>query len=101
MEASNDQKRAAAADRRIEQLVPELEKLISEIRSLIEKVPYPFQHAREDITLDEFVRSDTPASHKLQSLYNNCASHLNRLLPLYHRVLGRLTFIALKVEEQI
>ena len=101
LEASNDQKLAAAADRRIEQLVPELEKLINEIRGFIGGVPYPFQHAHEDITLDEFARTDIPATHKLEALCNNCACHINRLLPLYRRVLGRLTFIALKVEEQV
>jgi hypothetical protein len=32
---------------------------------------------------------------------NTAASHINRLLSFYRRVLGRLTFIALKIEEQV
>jgi len=64
-------------------------------------VAYPFHHAREDLTIDEFARNDIPASHRLQALCNDCTCHLNRLLPLYQRVLARLTFIALRVEERV
>ena len=64
-------------------------------------MPYPFYHAREGIGLAEFARTDIPATHKLQALFNDCTCHLDRLLPLYQRVLGRLTYIALQVEEKI
>jgi len=42
-----------------------------------------------------------PATHKLEALCNDCACHVNRLLPLYYRVLGRLAFIVTKVEAAI
>jgi hypothetical protein len=64
-------------------------------------VPYPFFHSREGISLAEFARADIPATHQLQALFNDCTCHLNRLLPLYQRVLGRLAYIALQVEEVI
>jgi hypothetical protein len=92
---------APRAERRVNELSPPLKEMIKEIRTLIEGVPYPFPHPREGLTLDEFARNDIPATHKLNALYNDCHCHLSRLLPLYQRVLGRLTFIALKVEEQI
>jgi Zn-dependent protease with chaperone function len=92
---------ATPANRRVGELTPRLKETIKEIRTLIEGVPYPFPHPREGLTLDEFARNDIPATHKLEVLYNDCSCHLNRLLPLYRQVLERLTFFALKVEEQI
>jgi Peptidase family M48 len=97
----NEPKLAEKADRRIAELVPVLQNTIKDIRTAIEGVSYPFRHPREDITLEEFARTDIPATHKLEALFNNCECHLNRLLPVYYRVLGRLTFIAMKVEEKI
>ena len=98
---SSDAKLAARADRRVNDLAPELEKLIKEVQQPIQDVPYPFSHGRVNLTLEKFAQSDIPASHKLEALYNNCHCHVTRLMALYQRVLGRLTFIALKVEEQI
>ena len=101
IDARNQRRLAEGADKRVDELAPELENGLKEIRTHIQGVPYPFHHPREDITLDDFARTDIPATHKLEALYNDCTCHTNRLLPLYHRVLARLTFIALKVEEQI
>ncbi|MDB6121335.1 MAG: heat shock protein HtpX [Pedosphaera sp.] len=91
----------AKAEQRISELAPELENLIKQIRESVQGIPYPFKHAREEITIDEFARSDIPATHKLEALYNNCSCQLTRLLPLYHRVLSRLAFIALQVESKL
>jgi hypothetical protein len=98
---SSDAKLAARADKRVNDLAPELEKLIKEVQQPIENVPYPFSHGRVNLTLEKFAQSDIPATHKLEALYNNCHCHVTRLTALYQRVLGRLTFIALKVEEQL
>ena len=92
---------AAAARTRMTELEPELRRILAEIKPRLEQVLYPYHHSRDDVTLAEFARTDTPATHKVQALYNNSACHVNRLLPLYQRVLGRLAFIALKVEESI
>jgi len=91
--------RLEAAERRINELAPQIKESIKVIRTAIEETAYPFHHAREDLTLEEFARSDIPATHKLEALCNDCTCHLNRLLPLYQRVLGRLGFIALQVEK--
>ncbi len=98
---SSDPKLAMQADKRVNDLIPELERLIKEVQQPIEKVPYPFSHGRANLTLEKLAQSDIPASHKLEALYNNCHCHVSRLMALYQRVLGRLTFIALKVEEQV
>ncbi|EEF59175.1 M48 family metalloprotease [Pedosphaera parvula] len=101
LEMRRDSKRKERVEQRISHLSPQLESFIKAIRVQLEGLPYPFPHAREEITLAEFARSDIPATQKLEALFNNCNCHLNRLLPLYQRLLGRLTFIASKVEEQI
>ena len=100
-QATNQPKLVESANRRINELAPVVKALIQEIRTALEGVPYPFDHPREDLTLDEFSRNDIPATHKLEALLNDCSCYLTRLIPLYHRVLGRLTFIALRVEERV
>jgi Zn-dependent protease with chaperone function len=86
---------------RLNELAPQLKELIQQVRSALQQVPYPFHHARQDLTLDEFAKNDIPAGNRLQALCNDCTCHLDRLLPLYQRVLSRLAFIALEVERKI
>lgn len=93
--------RVEQAEARVNALLPELQKLVQEIREPLRDIPYPFHHARQDITIEEFARNDIPASNKVQALCNDCNCALDRLVPLYYRVLGRLCFIALQVEKQI
>jgi Zn-dependent protease with chaperone function len=93
--------RLEQAEARVNELAPQLEQLIQQVRLPLGEVPYPFHHARQDLTLDTFAKNDIPASNKVQSLINDCTCHLERLLPLYDRVLGRLAFIALCVERAI
>ena len=93
--------RVELAEARVNSLLPQLQKLVQEIREPLRDIPYPFHHARQDITLEEFARNDIAASNKVQALCNDCHCNLDRLIPLYFRVLGRLCFIALQVEKQI
>jgi hypothetical protein len=64
-------------------------------------IPYPFHHARADITIEEFARNDIPASNKVQALCKRLSLQHRSPHSLYSRVLGRLCFIALEVEKQI
>jgi Zn-dependent protease with chaperone function len=93
--------RVAQIQARINELAAEIKELIQQIRRPLSGVPYPFHHAREDLTIEQFAKNNIPASNPTQALYNDCACHLERLLPLYQRVLSRLAFIALNVERQI
>jgi Zn-dependent protease with chaperone function len=93
--------RVEQAEARVNSLLPQLQQLVQDIREPLRDIPYPFHHAREDITLEEFSRNDIPASNKVKALCNDCHCDLDRLIPLYYRVLGRLCFIALQVEKQI
>jgi Zn-dependent protease with chaperone function len=96
-----EQSLAKAAQARMSELEPELRELMKGLKQWLKEVPYPFDPLRNNVTLAEFARSQVPAEHKLEAFYNDCASHVNRLLPLYQRVLGRLAFIALTVEQTI
>jgi hypothetical protein len=101
LNAHREPRLAKTADQRIAELAPLLQNTMKEIHSALEGLPYPFQHPRQDITVEEFARPELAASTPIQTLFNNCSCRINRLYPLYARVLGRLTFIARKVEEQI
>jgi hypothetical protein len=91
--------RLQAAEARINELAPQIKVVLKAIQTAIEETAYPFHHAREDLTLTEFAKNDIAATHKTEALCNDCTCHLSRLLPLYQRVLGRLAFIALQVEN--
>jgi Zn-dependent protease with chaperone function len=93
--------RLEQVEARLSELAPQLKELIEQIRLPLRDVPYPFHHARQDLTLDEFAKNDIPASNGVQALCNDCTCHLDRLLPVYQRVLCRLAFIALSVEQHI
>src|SRR5205807_1590885 len=74
----------------------------SNVAGKISDAPALQQEAEQlKCVLAQFARSDAVANHKVEAVYNDCVCHIDRLLPLYHRVLGRLVFIAAKVEEQI
>jgi hypothetical protein len=88
-------------EERISELTPQLESFLKAARIQLEGLHHPFPDGRADVLLTDFARNANSGSHPLATLFNNCACHLERLPPLYQRVLGRLTFIACKVEEQI
>jgi len=92
---------ASAAQARVAQLEPELKQILKELTTRLDQVAYPFHHARTGMTLEGFVQSETAADLQLGALYNNGARHVNQLSAVYQRVLGRLSFIALKVEDAI
>jgi hypothetical protein len=100
LRACREHSLAAAAQARIAELEPELRQILAGLKPRLEQVRYPYHHSREDVTLAEFARADIPAN-KVDALCNKCAWHINGLQSLYVRVLGRLTFISLKVEEKI
>jgi Zn-dependent protease with chaperone function len=101
---AKEQRRTARLEQveaRLNELAPQLKELIEQIRLPLRDVPYPFHHARQDLSLDEFAKNDIPANNRIQSLCNDCTCHLDRLVTVYQRVLSRLAFIALNVERQI
>jgi hypothetical protein len=57
---------------------------------------YPFDHARGEVTLGQFAISAVPDEKSIGELLEAAETVLDRLVPLYSRILGRL---ALAVEE--
>ena len=99
--ADPSKNRVALANARAEELRIELLGILARLKPNLNEAIYPFHHSRTDMTLAEYARTNLPATHQLEVIYNNSSSHINCLLSLYHRVLGRLTFMATKVEEAI
>lgn len=92
---------AMAAQARREQLEPELRQMLAALKVRLQKVPYPFNDLRANMTLEDFAQSEVPENQLLGVLYSNCSGYPHRLLPLYQRVLGRLCLIALTVEQSL
>lgn len=61
---------------------------------------YPFEHAKEDITLGRFaLPPQLPEKNDVGELLETAEAAVDRLLRLYHRALGRLTVTAEEVER--
>ena len=71
---------------------------ITELRSSFESLPYPFDHARADISVADFLLKEIPDHENPGALYEAADAIGNALPPLQARVLGRLCQIAECVE---
>jgi Zn-dependent protease with chaperone function len=79
----------------------ELKNLLKEVRTQISTAIYPFPHAKGQITVAEFAQSENLPSNKIEAIYQDATTHLDRLIPLYYKLLHRLMAIALKVEASL
>lgn len=65
-------------------------------------VIYPFEHARGEISLGRFVMpNEVPAHEDIGGLLEVSGELLDKLLPLYCRILGRLALAAEEVERAL
>ncbi|MFO0888475.1 MAG: M48 family metalloprotease [Isosphaeraceae bacterium] len=62
---------------------------------------YPFDHAQGEVTLEQFALPSVPAHDSIGDLLRAAETALDRLLPLYSRVLGRLALAAEEVERAL
>ena len=74
---------------------------LQELRSKVgDTIDYPFEHAREDITLGRFALPTVlPEKSDVVELLETAGAAIDRLLGLYRRALGRLTVTAEEVER--
>jgi hypothetical protein len=62
---------------------------------------YPFDHAQGEVTLGRFAIPSLPDSSAIGDLLQVGETALDRLVPLYARILGRLALAALEVERAL
>jgi hypothetical protein len=86
-------------------IVEQAESLRARLGSLRENLstaPYPFEHTHKDITLGEYlVTGPLPAPQDLGRIYGTTESTMRKIVELHSRVLGRLSEIAMSVENAL
>ena len=82
----------------INERMAELYDHITHLRESFESIPYPFDHARADISLADYLLKQLPDRENPVALYEAADSIGNALPPLQARVTGRLCQIAEMVE---
>ncbi|MFO0975603.1 MAG: M48 family metalloprotease [Planctomycetaceae bacterium] len=85
----------------IKQRMSELHDHITNLRESFWAVPYPFDHAKADMTVGEYFLKELPDKENPVALYEAAASIGQSMPPLQGRVFGRLCQIAEMVETQI
>jgi predicted Zn finger-like uncharacterized protein len=66
-----------------------------------DSIPYPFEHAQDRMTLGRYALMMVPDTQAIGDLFQAGGEVQERLFPLHHRVLGRLTATAEAVEKAI
>jgi Zn-dependent protease with chaperone function len=82
---------------RLETLQEQLKELHRELRN----EPYPFEHAREEINLAQVIIPNMPTTGDLGGFIAAALYAWDRLLEIYARLLGRMAWMAEKVEEAL
>jgi Zn-dependent protease with chaperone function len=80
----------AEVDATVSALGAELQSLISGIQGRLKQFDYPFPHARGRLTVAEYARFEKPAENDLLRVYQDGHSHVDRLLALHYRLVGRI-----------
>ncbi len=91
----------AQVDRIVSDLSSELNALVRGIQQRLGSFPYPFPHARGQLTVAEYARAEELAGDKWIRSYQDAAAHVDRLLALNSRLVGRVLRWAETSEEQI
>ena len=74
---------------------------LGKIYQSLERLDYPFEHARGNITLNQHVFNKNPGELELSEVYNEVTEVGNKLTSLYARCLGQMTYIADLVEKSL
>ncbi|QDT90441.1 M48 family metallopeptidase [Gimesia algae] len=88
-------------DKYCEVVLSEMEKmetLLNSIYARFQRLLYPFEHSRVDITIAEFALVRIPESNNPGELLGAAEELFENLMALNHRVLGRLCLLAEEVE---
>ena len=72
--------------------------LVGSLQEKLRLFTYPFSHAQGELTIAEYAKASKPGDPELQQVYEDGAAHVDRLLALHFRVLGRVLAIADQAE---
>lgn len=88
-------------DKKISEIIEELEKLTGEIQQQLQELSYPFAHARGSLTVAEYARNEKLPEEKWDCAYANAHTHLDRLFALHYRLVGKVLAHADAAEKAV
>ena len=74
---------------------------LGKISQALSGVPYPFKHAKKNVSIGDFAVGSLPPEGDLGAIYYAGQEALDKLFGLYYRVVGQLALIAEKVEATV
>ena len=77
------------------------ERLVELSTAMGRAVLYPFDHAQGEVSLQQFAIPSVPDARAIGELLEVAQTALDRLLPLYSRILGRLALASEEVEQAL
>jgi hypothetical protein len=86
----NNHSDPAEVDKAASELAAELQKLTGGIQERLKQFTYPFPHARGQLTVAEYARSEKTAETEWERAYLDSDAHLDRLFALNYRLIGRV-----------
>jgi Zn-dependent protease with chaperone function len=85
----------------ITELVEKAQRQIAQVDQRLGDLAYPFKHARGNLSIIEYARTDVQHEHMWVKTMLECNAYSERLVQLYWRIIGRLAIIAEQVENQM
>lgn len=86
------------------QLMYQIRQAHEQLTSMLAKLPeqtYPFTHSQGQVSLAHYLLDEVPPATESAAIYHATAGCLTRYYQLYHRVLGRLAWLAERIEDQV
>ena len=68
----------------------DLKSLVAGIQERLKGFAYPFPHARGQMSVADYARSEQPAQNDWQRVYQDSQSHVERLFALNYQLIGRV-----------
>lgn len=85
--------------RKVKNSARTLQKMLSGIGSGLHQARYPFEHARGDCSIGEFLGTIVGSSVDIQNIHPTATGLLQKIYALHYRTLGRLAEIGEEVEK--
>jgi Zn-dependent protease with chaperone function len=80
--------------REMAEVVSELQRAVATLQTRLRDFPYPFAHARGQLTVAEYACSETPSDNDWHRAYLDADAHVQRLFALHYRLIGRVLALA-------